>query len=902
MTKSTSGVPSPGLQAWPFTLLLFMLVGAHTLLETARDSLFLRTQPVSRLPWVYLAVAVTVLLVTPAQVWVLRRKSGRLVLAATLLTATAITLMFGVAHMSSLVVNAFYVWTALFASLVFTQFWLGPAEAFDTAQAKRFFAFIGTGGLVGAVAGAATAKLVLMVARPRALLLVSAALTLGAAVLAGLFRTRSRQSVAAPEIVVLRAVPQEAFHDPYLRLLTLLALVPAIAATLVDYVFKSAVASQVVPRNIPEVVANAYLAQTLLGLVVEVLAVRFLLGYEGVTRSLLLLPVLLLAAATSFAVAGTVVLAVCLKVLDGGLRPSIYRVSSELLYVPVPPARRRLLKPSIDTVGQRTGQSAASLVLLLVQNLASAPTLAAVGIVAAAAAWLQVIRSLRSRYVQLFRAQLASGRPETARLPKLDLEVAQTLVAALGSRETREVLTAMDLLARYGRLRLVPGLILYHPDPSIVRAALEHFEGSSRDDVDELLPALLKHPDEYVRTAAIRRWAAAKRPIDEIQRLVEDPRPAVRAAALVALSATPTGTEVVSRLQAVARSTNVEERRALAHAIADSPRPDLSPLMELLFAWPDLETRSEVIRSTRRLVPAGAAKFVPNLGAMLAEPKLRSVARDALVAIGDPAIEWLAEQLHNAATPFQIAREIPATVARFPHFRAAPLLAERISSPRGGLVRFRALRALNQIHREHPDVSLPRPALEAALKIELTKVFKNRALRLAAARCREGKGECPAGALLLEILEGKEVLAIERVFRVLQLLFPNERLERIYLGWRSQRPELRSAAAELLFELLDSTWREPVLAVLDPKALGAGDLKPPWSLLDLKEPKLFMSALLGHSSELIRVLAASLAAELDWVETVPGLRSASEAMEPDGRELVSSAIAKLEKSENHLHG
>ena len=125
--------------------------------------------------------------------------------------------------------------------------------------------------------------------------------------------------------------------------------------------------------------------------------------------------------------------------------------------MPVPPAQRRLLKPSIDTVGQRTGQSAASVLLLVVQNLATAPTLAALSIVAAAAAWLQVIRSLRSRYVQLFRAQLASGRPETARLPKLDLEVAQTLVAALGSHETREVLTAMDLLARYGRLRLVAG-------------------------------------------------------------------------------------------------------------------------------------------------------------------------------------------------------------------------------------------------------------------------------------------------------------------------------------------------------------------------------------------------------------------------------------------------------------
>src|SRR5277367_6859349 len=101
MTEAAIGEPSPVSRAWPFALLLFMLVGAHTLLETARDILFLRTQPVSRLPWVYLAVAVAVLVVTPAQVWVLRRKTGRLVLTVTLLVATTITLTFWSATMSS---------------------------------------------------------------------------------------------------------------------------------------------------------------------------------------------------------------------------------------------------------------------------------------------------------------------------------------------------------------------------------------------------------------------------------------------------------------------------------------------------------------------------------------------------------------------------------------------------------------------------------------------------------------------------------------------------------------------------------------------------------------------------------------------------------------------------------
>jgi ATP:ADP antiporter, AAA family len=901
MSEPATGAGSAVSRAWPFTVLLFLLVGAHTLLETARDSLFLRTQPVSRLPWVYLAVAVAVLVVTPAQVWLMRRKSGALVLTTTLLVATGLTAGFWAATKTSMVVNAFYVWTALFSSLVFAQFWLGPADAFDTGQAKRLFGFIGAGGLLGAVVGASAAKLVLMVAPTRTLLLVSAGLTLGAAVVAGVWRTPTR--APAPDIVVLRAVPQETVHDPYLRLLTLLALVPALAATLVDYVFKATVAAHVLPHNIPGVIANAYVAQTLLGLVVEVLAVRFLLGNEGVTRSLLLLPVALLAAATGFAVASTVVLATCLKVLDGGLRPSLHRVSTEVLYLPVAPAKRRLLKPSIDTVGQRGGQSAASLVLLLVQNLGSPPTLVAVAIAGAAVGWLQIIRALRSRYVQLFRAQLASGRAEAFRLPDLDLEVAQTLVAALGSAQTHEVLTAMDLLAHYGRLRLVPGLILYHPDALVVRAALAHFDGSERADVDALLPFLLKHPDEIVRAAGVRRWVAAARPVAELQKLAQDSSLLVRAAALVALSGTAASATVVGELEATARNGSVEERRALARAVADAPRPDLTPLLEALCAFPDVETRREVIRSTRQLVPAGAAELVPGLSAMLAEPALRSVARDALVAIGTPALEWLAGQLRDEATPFHVAREIPATVARFPHQRAVPVLLERIASPKGGLVRFRALRALNQIRRERPEASFQRSSLEAALSIELSKVFRNRALRLAASQYdSSAKAECPASGLLLGMLEGKEAMAIERAFRVLQLLLPYERVEHVYLAWRSHRRVLRVAAEELLSELLKAPWREPLLAVVDPEALGGGAIRAPWSPSELERPELFMSALLGHSSEMIRVLAASLAAELSWVETLPGLRTASETMEPEGREMVSHAISQLEHTETQLHG
>jgi ATP:ADP antiporter, AAA family len=904
MKAPATAAPAPFSGAWSFAVLLFLLVGAHALLETARDSLFLRTQPLSSLPWVYLAVAVAVLVVTPAQAWLMRRKSGALAMVTTLLVTSALTTAFWAVARKPFAVNAFYIWTALFSSLVFSQFWLGPAEAFDAGRAKRVFGFIGGGGLVGAVAGAAAARVILMYAPPRALLLVSAALTLGAAFVAGAWRCPTqRPGAGAPEVPVLQAVPREAVNDSYLRLLTLLALVPALAATLVDYVFKSTIATQVLPKNIPAVVANAYIAQSVLALAVEVFAVRFLLGSEGVTRSLFLLPVALLAAVTGYAVAGTVLLAMCLKIVDGGLRPSLHRVSTELLYVPVPPAKRRLLKPSIDTVGQRSGQSAAALFLVVVQNLAGAPALAALGIAGAALGWLQVIRALRSRYVQLFREQLAKGRAARVELPKFELEVAETLVGALGSPDFREVVTSMELLVRYGRLRLVPALILYHPDPAVVRAAMTHFDGAQRADVDALLPFLLRHSDESVRSAAVRRWAASGKPAEELRSLADDSSPLVRLSALVALSGTPATAEAIAQLEGIARSGSIVERRALARAIADAPRADFGPALEALFASPDVETRREVIRSARKLVLEGSVTFIPRLGELLGEPALRSVARDALVALGAPALDWLAQQMRSHDARFQVVREVPDTVARFPHEAAAPLLLERLVSRSGGLVRFRALRALNQIRRESPYIFLRPADLETALSIELSTVFKDRALRVAASRLGGGNGTpAPAGPLLLQMLEGKEDLAIERVFRVLQLMFPRERLEHVYLAVRSRRSDLRGAAEELLFELLKSPWREPVLAVLDPDGPGADPVLPPWSQSDLARPELFISALLGHSSEMIRVLAAYLASERGWDEALPELRLASESMDHEGRRLVSEAILQLEHPEQRLNG
>src|SRR5262249_51549105 len=274
-----------------------------------------------------------------------------------------------------------------------------------------------------------------------------------------------------------------------------------------------------------------------------------------------------LGAATGFLVVGGLAFALALRVLDAGLRPSLNRVGTELLYVPVSPAKRRLLKPSIDTLGQRGGQTLASVLLLLLMELPRATTLVAGVLALAAVGWLWVIRLLRPRYLSVFGAQLAEGRIDETPPPDLSLASAEVLVGALGSPDSRDVLSAMDLLASSGRVRLIPALILYHPDPEVVFAALAHFETSRRPDVDALLPLLLRHSNSKVRAAAVGRWPRSGRHHDALRPLTGETDPGVRTAALVVLS----GIGDAAAREAMERSASAgprEARRALAHAIA----------------------------------------------------------------------------------------------------------------------------------------------------------------------------------------------------------------------------------------------------------------------------------------------------------------------------------------------
>ncbi|NUO52979.1 MAG: hypothetical protein HOV80_29385 [Polyangiaceae bacterium] len=832
----------PGERATTFGAFaaLFAITGGHTLLETARDALFLAKLPPERLPWMYLAIAVVGLGIARLG----KRASGAA--TASLAGAIAITSAFWLlsAETTEAFVYALFIWTGTVGSWMVLQFWLLLGGVMHVGQAKRLFGFVGAGGVLGATAGAATARAVAGAMETRHLL-VAAAILFAAAILPSRMlegraaRAAAKEPKATADGGSLFDEVERAAKDPYVVRIASLVLVATISLTLVDYVFKAIVATAVPKEALGTTFATIYTILNAVALVVQLGLVSSALRALGVHRALAILPALLLLGGGGVIVLGTFAAAVVLKGFDGVLRHSMHKTTTELLYLPLAEDVRTRAKPLVDLFAQRGGQAAASVGLLIAAALGAGPRTIAVFVVALAAVWIGLAARIGRPYLDAFRAGLARGRIDPdLDLPQLDLGALEALFAALNSPRDAEVLGALDLLAAQRRHRLIPALILYHPSPSVVLRALELLVEEGRDDFLPITERLLDHKDAGVRAAAVRARAKALPDVAALRALLEDERPEIRATALVALlsredSAEPRADE--SSLEQALTDPSVGVRAAVVKAMAADPHPSFAPfLVRQLDREPDREVRIELAAAIGRVGASGAAlePLVDALAHLLPQRGVGPAARSALAELAAGRVDLLGKLLDRAGDP--IAWAVPRVLELCPATFAAPELMRGATTSTDGIVRFRSLKALARLRREAPDLELDREALRA---LAVSTVKHALALVMTRVVLVEGHSEAAdrvtaSGRLLEVLLKDKLSYATGRLFLVLGLLYPKESFERIYRGVTSGDAKTRASSRELVENVVEPPLRGSVLLLVDDlddteRVARAADLAPP---------------------------------------------------------------------------
>ncbi|MCA9592177.1 MAG: hypothetical protein KC776_02675 [Myxococcales bacterium] len=863
---------------------LLALMAGHALLETARDALFLAKLPATRLPLVYLGVAA--IAVGVGRFAPRLRPSDYAALLGKLVAAAALgTFGFWLlsASLRPWALYAVYLWSALVASLVVTAFWLMLSERFTVTQAKRVYAFIGGGSVLGAVVGTAVAGVLSSFVAARHLLLCSA-LVFALSAAGPLLLSRSADIFAPLSPRKEHGSAREAMKSPYLARVAGLALIGTVTLTLVDYVFKSSVARVVPASELGSFFGKTYLALNLVSLGAQLFLVRGIVRKLGVTGALGVLPLLLTLGAPVLAVTSALWAALLLKGTDGSLRYSLSRTATELLFLPLPESARSSAKTAIDVVIQRGGQALASLGILAAVAL-DVPVrwlAAAVGLLALT--WFSLSLKLRSHYLNLFRRTLQESAAQPRfRVPELDLSSLEAVIAALNSKNDAEVRAALDFLDQEQRARLIPALILYHPATDVVLQALDIFTRAERDDFVPIADRLLDHENLRVRAAALRARTVIAPDRALLERHAASTCPSLSATALVCLVANGFADRdsVSDGIEAILKDGTEDARLALADAIGATRATAFEGTLVRLS-----RDSSEAVRRAT-LVAMGrapSARYLPGLTAMLEHRTLRAEARHTLVGLGEMALSFLSGALADDARPVTLRRHLPRTLMLFEPGKAARVLLEQLAVEQDGIVRYKTLRALGKLRARNPKLRLDDAALDDLIRRTVSRMYLLLEWRrvLEAGRIEDPRRATAAQGLLTQLLRDKETNGIERLFRLIGLRYPKEDVATIYRGFASSVPAVRASSRELVESLLEGGLQGAVLGLIDdaPDAerLGqAGSFHEPRDLGYLE----VLDQLLLLSGDSLKSLAVYHVAEIGLSELRPRVQDIADGAPTD---------------------
>ncbi|MFT3770270.1 MAG: Npt1/Npt2 family nucleotide transporter [Minicystis sp.] len=805
-------------------VILAGVVAAHTILETARDALFLSKLPPERLALVYALVAVVTLAVSELNARFTRRFGKRNALVFTLVVAAYGTVLLGLQAMTPLVLFALYAWSALVGTLLGVQFWMFAGQIFTVAQGKRLFGPIASGGVAGAVAGAGFAALALSFVPVGVLLFVSAGIFLVTA----LFLTTVQPDIVAPprRAALAGGAPSQdgalalLRREPYLRELAAFVGLSTAAVLVTDYLFKSVAAQTIPPAELGRFFARTYAALNALSLGVQLFIAGRVLRRLGVVPALVVLPLLLLAGGGGVIVAGGLLaLALFAKGADGALRYSLHRVAGELLWMPLAGETRDRGKALLDSVFGRAVQAvtAGGLLLLAAAGVRS-PRALAVIVVVLAAAWLLVVARLRRSYLDLFRQALARGTIDPAAImPELDLSSVETVMEALSSREARRVLAAMELLHEKGRARLIPGLILYHESAEVLLRALRIITTADRADWPPLAERLLSHPTEGVRIEALRCLAKMNHHV-AVVRALEDESPTVRAhAAFWAARDSdrdPLENGRIRDLLDLPGRNRARVRAAFLDAVRDAPDARFTDLVIAILEdggdapasrMIDGEHVDLAVHAAHAMTKLRDPRFIPVLIPELGRREGRHVVHNALVHQGEAALDALVEALRDPRTDSRLRIHLPQAISRFTSQRAADVLAAHLTDERSGAVRFKSLRGLGHVVT-HGKVKVDEALMTAEARKNLVEHFRLLSLSIRVAPAPP-EGAAAAGELLRGLLADKMRQSLERAFRLLQIVHPTEDIHGAYLALRSGDKRRRAQVMEFLDTLTMSGKR-----------------------------------------------------------------------------------------------
>jgi ATP:ADP antiporter, AAA family len=810
---------------------LFLIISSYVIGKVARDALFLARFQAVQLPYADIASAVLVGFVVAGYVYLGRRVSLRtLLVGSQLFFAANCAIFWFLAHYYHLawLFPIFYVWVGIFGVLGPTQVWTLANYALTTREAKRVFGMVGGGGIGGAIFAGFFSKTVTKAFGTESLLLGMALLLLTCSLLMLVMWQTGQVQAGDPDegggrnaesgFRNLRQSMRLVTASPYLRAIAAVICISSFVTTLTGWQFKAIAKHFLVNKDALAIFfGNFYFYVAVLSLLLQLLVTTRCLRKFGIGALLFVLPLVVLAGSASLLVLGTLGAVVFLKGGDQVLRYSVDKSTVELLYLPVPSTVKLHAKWFIDTVIWRMGDGLAGITVLIFATFLHLPArqiswlaLVLVG------GWLVAVSVARRQYVATLEDSISRHRidVEQASTLALDRSTSDVLTARISASDPNEILYALSLLEVERKRAVHPAVrgLLSHPDKNVRQKALAILDTSDDKSVLSEVQQLLKDPDLNVRTEAMLYLAhhAHMDPLSVIEELGDFADFSLRSAMVAYLARAGEAQNLeTSRqiLEGMVREPGLEGQRTRVEAaklLGELP-DGFDPLLANLVRDSALPVAREAIRSVGKL---RKRRMVPDLLDLLANDELAADAAKALGQFGDTIVGSLQDHLADPSVPIVARREIPVILENVGTASAARVLYENLLE-RDTRLRFHIISALNKLHRLRPEVERDAQMLETALAAEIIGHY--RSYQILAKLSPVPDGQDPVVHALQESMHQE----LERIFRLLGLLYPRLDVHSAYLGLQAKKATVYDNALEFLDNVLKPQLRAMLVPLLD---------------------------------------------------------------------------------------
>jgi AAA family ATP:ADP antiporter len=500
------------------------------------------------------------------------------------------------------------------------------------------------------------------------------------------------------------------------------------------------------------------------------------------------------------------------------------KTTNEVLFLPLPRELKLKAKSFVDVTADRfIGKGIGGAILLLVIKVFGFSWVQISYLsLGYCIIWAFMARRARKEYMAVFRKSIETHdlTPVEMKRETGDPATIETLIEELGSLDAKRVLYGIDLLDSLEKQNLITPLLLHHESPEVRARALKAIQSVRPDLVERWLPSIersLKDESSDVRAAAVVAMAELrKEQATELMRpYLSDPDPRMVAAAAVALAGSPNeddleaAEDAISRLSADGRESASQARREAARALSQAQEPRFRYLLVPLIYDQNIDVAGEAIAAAQKLGSSDNI-FVPALVSLLRHRQHKNAARQVLVSYGEDILDALAHFLHDPQEDTWVRRHIPGTIALIPCQKSVDILTTALKDE-DGFLRYKALAALEKLHRKNPELSMDRAVIEELTGKEALRYFRSLGLHYNLFV----KGELSKDSLLAQAFEEKRTRTWDRLFRAAGLIWPWK--DTMAARWAIEHgdKQARSSAIEYMDNMMTGQARNRIMPIIE---------------------------------------------------------------------------------------